>query len=156
MEREYSLRPPSPPQAPEEPITPSEASVPLNPDLPPAEVKAFPHAADYFNVPNDLFQKAMLTPALDVHGIREKVLFIEKFCAEKIAAMGIRDEKASYNLILEEIESLIGMTGAHESRARIERLWAYLKTTQKMQKTAAKKRDIIASLNEKFAGRRNE
>jgi hypothetical protein len=75
-------------------------------------------SANYFNVPG--WGQLLLDPRLDVHGLKDKVLFIDKFARDSILSRGLLDGKEGFEVVLKELEEMVhtGKDSRHEYRIR--------------------------------------
>jgi hypothetical protein len=135
------------PAAPAEPRAPIPASgiIPEKLTQPGQELKHNLAIVDHFNVQG--WNELLADPALDVGGIKGKVLFIEQYLGEKIREMGLKDEEATYRSLLASMETHFQFTSMHRHDVRINKIFDYLKTLEKSDKKNAKMRAFIQQAN---------
>jgi len=103
-----------------------------------------PYSADYFEVSS--WPDMLLDSKLDVDGIVDKIVSIDKFIKFQLLLDGRKDNSKSHNEILKKIEKSIGLKSTHKSHERVIRVFNFIDTVRRAREEADRKSAMLRSI----------
>ena len=146
---EYRTKPIVPEVAIEPAATPDH-SIDTTPktDPPKENIYDVDDIVGYFDVKD--FGKLLLEPQLDVHSIKDKVDFINRFLISRGDEMNIKDLKTSRVNMLKKIEQNLKVGKDHKYHHRIEKVFNMLQTIKKIEDEKMRLQELTARVNQKY------
>jgi hypothetical protein len=133
----------TPPETPKEVVKTTDYTSKLDPK----DTQDKPFSADYFEVPE--WGELLLAPKLDVHGLVNKVSFIEEYLSTQLKKNSMKSDKDSFSEILRDIEENLGLDPKHDSKHRISRVYGFLNVIKLTKEKEDLRRERLLSMLKK-------
>lgn len=142
--KEHYLRPQTPSVEPD-PVDKIKGSI-RKPEEAQEKGKDGLYSVDYFQFEG--WGEILLDERLDVHGARDKMVYIENFIEEQISKEGLNPTKESFEAILSEIEKSLKLSKYHDQFVRLDKVHKYFKVMAKDASERRKIKSMIANANQ--------
>ena len=149
---EYRLLDPSKEAPPDPKGTPAQESVKTDTDTP-IEKQELPYSVEYFEFED--WGQILLTPQLDVNGMKDKIIFIEKYLHDQAKQHSLQVNKDTFFNLLDAVEKSLKMSKFHEKGERIDKIYKVFKIMQKTATNRTKMRNMIMKANEEAEKRKD-
>jgi hypothetical protein len=115
--------------------------------LPEKDASDKPFSAEYFDVPD--WGRLLLEPKMDVHGITQKISFIEDYLGGQLKKNSMKSDKDSFREILSDIESSLGLDSKHDLKHRVSRVYGFLNVIKLTKEKEDLRRERLLSMLKK-------
>lgn len=104
-----------------------------------------PHSATYFEI--QAWPELLLSPELDINGIKDKVIFVESYISNKLQENSMKVNSSAFNKMLGHLEAHLGLDKAiDEPISRLNKIYDMLFVINKTNKDRINKEKYLSSL----------